>query len=50
MVPEISSATDIFLCHFGPFFALLPPEQPKKSKFNKNKKKKKKPGDITILK
>ena len=37
------------ICHFGPFFALLPPEQPKKSKFNKNNKKKI-PGDITILK
>ena len=24
MVPEISSATDIIFCHFGPFFALLP--------------------------
>ena len=25
MVPEILSATDRIFCHFGPFFALLPP-------------------------
>ena len=25
MVPEIWSATDRIFCHFGPFFALLPP-------------------------
>ena len=25
MVPEILSVTDKFFCHFGPFFALLPP-------------------------
>ena len=32
MVPETSSETDRF-CHFGLFFALLPPLQPRKSKF-----------------
>ena len=32
--------------HFGPFFALIPPKQPKKSTFGKMKKK---PGDIIIL-
>ena len=42
-------------CHFGPFFAFLPLQQPKKSKLKKkNKKKQKKtttttPGDIIIL-
>ena len=25
MVPEIKSTTDRIFCHFGPFFALLPP-------------------------
>ena len=35
MVPEIWSATDIIFCHSGPFFALLPPYGPKKSKFSK---------------
>ena len=38
MIPEISSMTDRFFCHFGPFFALLPLKQPKKSKFYKNEK------------
>ena len=37
MVPEILSTTNFF-CHFGPFFALLPPSQPEKSKFWKNEK------------
>ena len=46
MVPEILSMTDRTFCHFGPFFALLPPLQPKKSKFWKMKKI---PGDIIIL-
>ena len=36
----------IVISHFGLFFALLPPEQPKKSKFRKNEKK---PGDMIIL-
>ena len=37
MVPEIWSATDIIFCHFGPFFALLPPKKPHKSKFRNTK-------------
>ena len=36
MVPKIFSATDRLFCHFGLFFALLPPLQPGKSKFWKN--------------
>ena len=37
--PEIWSMTDvIFIFHFGIFFAILPPYQPKKSKFKKIKK------------
>ena len=38
MVPEISGATDRIFCHFGPFFALLPPWRPRKSKFWKIEK------------
>ena len=38
MVPEIFSTTDRMFCHFRPFFALLTPYQPKKSKFLKNVK------------
>ena len=38
MVPEIWSAMDRIFCHFEPFFTLLPPKQPKKSKFQKNEK------------
>ena len=38
MVPEIWSATDKTFCHYGPFFALLPPYGPRKSKFWKNEK------------
>ena len=34
--------TDRMFCHFGPFSALLPSQQPKKSKFQKPEKKKKK--------
>ena len=33
MAPEIWSATDRIFCHSGPFFALLMPYGPKKSKF-----------------
>ena len=29
MVPGILHATDIFFCHFGPFFAILPSDNPK---------------------
>ena len=38
MVPEIWSATDRIFCHYGPFFALLPPYGPRKLKFWKIKK------------
>ena len=46
MVPEIASATDRIFCPFGPFFAILLPLQPEKSKFEKMKKA---PRDIIIL-
>ena len=46
MFPEIWSTTDKIFCHSGPFFALLSPYGPRKSKFWKNKKT---PKDITIL-
>ena len=40
MVPEIRSETDGFFCHFGPFFAILPPppQQPENQSFEKLKK------------
>ena len=38
MVPEIRSATDKLLCHYGPFFALLPLYEPRKLKFWKIRK------------
>ena len=38
MIPEIWSLTEIIFCHFGPFFALLPPKQSKKSNFWKYEK------------
>ena len=38
-VLEIWCMTDVIIFHFGPFFALLPPQQPKKSNFWKNEKK-----------
>ena len=45
-VPEICCMMNVIIFHFGPFFALLPPNSPK----NQNlKKMKKAPGDITIL-
>ena len=46
MVPEIWRKTDIIFCHFGPFFALLPPNNPKNQNFEKNEKT---TGDIIIL-
>ena len=46
-VPEIWCKTTVIIFHFGLFFALLPLEQPKKSRFQK--KKKKNSGDIIIL-
>ena len=45
MVPKILSVTDRFF-YFGPFFALLPPNNPKYQTFGKTKKT---PGDIIIL-
>ena len=37
--PEIRHMMDvIFVFHFGLIFGLLPPKQPKKSKFKKNEK------------
>ena len=47
MVPEIWSATDIFFCHSGQSFALLPSYGPRKSEFSK--KWKKTPEDIITL-
>ena len=38
MVSEIWSVTDIIFCHFGPFFALLPLNNPKNQNFEKMKK------------
>ena len=55
MVPEIWNATDRISCHFGPFFAFLPPpppppaptpNNPKNQNFEKLKKR---PGGIIIL-
>ena len=45
MVPKIWSMTDRFFGHFGPFFALLPPNNPKNQNFEKMEKT---PGDIII--
>ena len=38
--------TEIIFCHLGPFFALLPPNNPENQNFEKMKKT---PGDIIIL-
>ena len=38
MVPEIQSEADKTFCHFGPFFALLPPLMIPKIKILKEKK------------
>ena len=40
MVPEIQSETDKKFCHFGSFFALLPPppNDPKNQNFEKKRK------------
>ena len=46
MVPEILSMTGRIFCHFGPFFALLAPNNTKKQNFEKIKKS---PGDVLIL-
>ena len=38
MVPATWSALDRIFCHFGPFFALLHPNNPKNQNFEKMKK------------
>ena len=38
MLPEILTVTDINFCHFGPFFALHPPSNPKNRNFENIKK------------
>ena len=38
MVPEIWSETDKIFCHYGLFFALLPPMDPENQNFEKMKK------------
>ena len=38
MIPEIWSTTDIIFCHFGPFFAYYPTNNPKNQNFEKMKK------------
>ena len=45
-VPEIRNETDGNLCHFGPFFALLHPDNPKNQNLEKMKKWS---GDVIIL-
>ena len=52
MVPKIWSVTDRICCHFGPFFAFDPINNPKNQNFEKPKKKtttKKTRGVIVIL-
>ena len=46
MLHEICNTTDIIFCHFGPLFAILPPENPENQNFEKIKKKM--PGSIII--
>ena len=46
MVLEIWSVTDRFFCHFGPFFALLPPNNPQIENFEKIEDAS---GDVIIL-
>ena len=45
MVPDIWSASDRIFCHFEPFFALLPTNNPENLNFEKIKKA---PGDIIL--
>ena len=49
MVPEIWSATDIFFCHSGPFFALFLPIGGMDSENQHFEKIKKTPEDIITL-
>ena len=46
MIPEIPGTTERIFCYFKPFFALLPPNNPKSQNFEKIKKS---PGDIITL-
>ena len=46
MDPEIWCVMDVIIFHFGPFFALLPPNSPKNENFEKMKQK---PTYIIIL-
>ena len=46
MIPEIPGTTDRIFCYFKPFFALLPPNNPKSQNFGKIKKSS---GDIITL-
>ena len=46
MVPEIWSVTDRIFCNFGPFFALLPPDNLKNQNLEKLENK---AGDIITL-
>ena len=46
MVPEIWSATERTVCHFGPFLSFYPPNNLKNQNFEKMKKI---PRDIIIL-
>ena len=46
MTPEIWNTADRISCHFGPFFALLPPNNLKYQNFEKLEKR---PGNIIIL-
>ena len=48
-VPEIWNGTDRISCHFGPFFALLPPSPLMILDIKILKKMKKIPGDIILL-
>ena len=38
MLHEICNTTDIIFCHFGPLYAILPPENPENENFEKIKK------------
>ena len=46
MAPETWKVTDRIFCHFGPFFAPFPPNNPKNLNFGKIKNMS---GDIIIL-
>ena len=46
MIPSYQVRQTGFFCHFEPFFAFLPPNNPKNQNFEKMKKM---PGDIMTL-